>query len=105
MVNIPLIVAAGSLFTLISGAPVSSSHSSAHRHTERHAHHALSFAKRSYNVLGGSGKAADGWPSHENWWPEFDKMCVPILGNLRLFTVLCCILTAKCTGSRPTVKT
>ncbi|OJI99639.1 hypothetical protein ASPVEDRAFT_81235 [Aspergillus versicolor CBS 583.65] len=74
MVNIPLIVAAGSLFTLISGAPVSSSHSGAHRHTERHAHHAPSFAKRSYNVLGGSGKAADGWPSHDNWWPEFEKM-------------------------------
>lgn len=73
MLTIPLLLAAGSLSTLIAGSPVPSDHSSAHRHAERHSHlhHSL---KRNYNVLGGNGKESDGWPSHANWWPAFEKM-------------------------------
>jgi hypothetical protein len=36
----------------------------------------LSLNKRTtvYNVLGGAGKLAQGWPSLDAWWPSFDEM-------------------------------
>ncbi|KAL4995222.1 hypothetical protein BDV10DRAFT_175162 [Aspergillus recurvatus] len=77
MLSLPLILAAGSLVTLIAGAPVPSSPLSGHRHAERHSHslsHAHSFEKRTYNVLGGNGKVVAGWPAHDNWWPDFEEM-------------------------------
>ncbi|KAL4733614.1 hypothetical protein BDV11DRAFT_199739 [Aspergillus similis] len=77
MLSLPLILAAGSLSTLIAGAPVPSSPLSGHRHAERHSHalsHARSLEKRTYNVLGGDGKVAAGWPDYDNWWPDFDEM-------------------------------
>ncbi|KAL4928112.1 LysM peptidoglycan-binding domain-containing protein [Aspergillus undulatus] len=76
MINTPLIaLAAGSLATLIQAAPTTAPLS--HRHSNRAAHahaHSVHHFKRTYNVLGGTGKVAEGWPDHSNWWPSFDEM-------------------------------
>ncbi|KAI9374438.1 hypothetical protein BJX61DRAFT_301949 [Aspergillus egyptiacus] len=74
MLAIPLILlAAGSLPSLITGAPIPSSPwSTIHTKTEETASHSLT--KRAYNVLGGQGKIAEGWPSLDQWWPDFDDM-------------------------------
>ncbi|KAL3472387.1 hypothetical protein BJX99DRAFT_235667 [Aspergillus californicus] len=64
MYSIPLILlAAGSLPSFITGAPIPSSPSSASHLTAR-----------TYNVLGGNGKTAEGWPANDHWWPDFDEM-------------------------------
>ncbi|KAJ0419508.1 hypothetical protein BJY00DRAFT_285796 [Aspergillus carlsbadensis] len=78
MLNIPFILlAAGSLPTLIAGAPIPSSPLGAvHPEEAVSFTPSLSLNKRTtvYNVLGGNGKLAHGWPSLDAWWPSFDEM-------------------------------
>ncbi|KAL4962737.1 uncharacterized protein BDV14DRAFT_177861 [Aspergillus stella-maris] len=80
MITTPLIaLAAGSLATLIQAAPTSGAHTHnglSHAHANAHSLRSLSLShsKRAYNVLGGNGKVAEGWPDHANWWPSFDEM-------------------------------
>ncbi|KAL2788171.1 hypothetical protein BJX66DRAFT_352925 [Aspergillus keveii] len=79
MLNIPsILLAAGSLATLIAGAPIPSSPLSAARTEEAVTAFSpsLSLNKRTtvYNVLGGNGKTVAGWPSIDAWWPTFDEM-------------------------------
>ncbi|KAL3465735.1 hypothetical protein BJX64DRAFT_252330 [Aspergillus heterothallicus] len=78
MLNIPfLILAAGSLSTLIAGAPIPSSPLSVAQPEEAAPFKpSLSLNKRTtiYNVLGGDGKIAVGWPGLDAWWPTFDEM-------------------------------
>ncbi|KAL4913991.1 hypothetical protein BDW62DRAFT_191410 [Aspergillus aurantiobrunneus] len=75
MLAISLILAAGSLFTLSAGAPVPDAPSSGHRHLSLAHAHAHSLSKRAtYNVFGGAGQVAEGWPANDNWWPSFDDM-------------------------------
>ncbi|KAL2867431.1 LysM peptidoglycan-binding domain-containing protein [Aspergillus lucknowensis] len=74
MLTVPLILAAGSLSTLVVGAPVLSSPLSVRHSHSHHLVHSHSLAKRTYNVLGGAGKVAEGWPSLDHWWPDFDEM-------------------------------
>ncbi|CRG89961.1 hypothetical protein PISL3812_07001 [Talaromyces islandicus] len=69
---IPFILAAGSLPSLISGAPVPSLLSRDVAGATVH-----SFAARdssAYTVFGGNGEVSDGWPSIENWLSSFDEM-------------------------------
>ncbi|KAL2832743.1 hypothetical protein BJY01DRAFT_99618 [Aspergillus pseudoustus] len=78
MLNIPFILlAAGSLSTLIAGAPIPSSPLSVAQPEEAASFKpSLSLNKRTtlYNILGGDGKVAVGWPTLDNWWPTFDEM-------------------------------
>jgi hypothetical protein len=70
---IPFILAAGSLPSLISGAPVPYLHS----RDVAGATTVHSFAERSssaYTVFGGNGQVSDGWPSIDNWLSSFDDM-------------------------------
>ncbi|KAL4937719.1 hypothetical protein BDV06DRAFT_202312 [Aspergillus oleicola] len=78
MFTTPLIaLAAGSLATLIQAAPTPGAHRHdglSHAHSNAHSARSLTHSKRAYNVLGGNGKVAAGWPDHANWWPSFDEM-------------------------------
>ncbi|KAL4955801.1 hypothetical protein BDW69DRAFT_159902 [Aspergillus filifer] len=80
MITTPLIaLAAGSLATLIQAAPTPGAHRHdglSHAHANAHSLRSLSssHSKRTYNVLGGNGKVAEGWPDHANWWPSFEEM-------------------------------
>ncbi|KKK15187.1 hypothetical protein P175DRAFT_0484891 [Aspergillus ochraceoroseus IBT 24754] len=70
MLTIPFILAAGSLPTLIFGAPIPSSpFSKSAAEVSTH-----SFPKRAYSVLGGTGAVSDGWPSMEDWYSSFEEM-------------------------------
>jgi len=73
MFVIPLILAAGSLPSLISGAPVPSFLSnlvtggtSTHSLQER--------SGNTYTVYGGTGEVSDGWPSTSDWISSFEAM-------------------------------
>ena len=67
-----LILAAGSLSTLVFGAPIPFTHSS--NSTAAYIH---SFAKQSadtYTTYGGNGDVSQGWPAQNCWVSSFDTM-------------------------------
>ncbi|TVY71428.1 hypothetical protein LSUE1_G009850, partial [Lachnellula suecica] len=73
MFFLPLILAAGSFTTLISGAPVPSFLSNVVARVTS----SLSLEERStssYTVFGGTGELSDGWPSSGSWVSSFDTM-------------------------------
>ncbi|OCL09298.1 carbohydrate-binding module family 50 protein [Glonium stellatum] len=72
MLVIPLILAAGSLSTLVFGAPVPSTHSS--RNTAASIHSLVERSADSYTVYGGNGDVSEGWPSQSSWVSSFDTL-------------------------------
>jgi hypothetical protein len=74
MLSIPLILAAGSLPTLISGLP-GPSFLSGIVETVKHSHFLQGReSATSYNVFGGDGSTTDGWPAISDWVSSFDTM-------------------------------
>lgn len=72
----PLIFAAGSIFTLISGAPVPSLPS---RRSATDVTSSPLDARQSivdYIVFGGDGDTSAGWPSQDDWVSDFDTLYV-----------------------------
>jgi len=74
MLSVPLVLAAGSLPTLISGLPVPSFLSGIVE-TVKHSHFLEGReSATSYNVFGGDGSTTDGWPAISDWVSSFDTM-------------------------------
>ncbi|TVY47411.1 LysM domain-containing protein [Lachnellula occidentalis] len=84
MFFLPLILAAGSFSTLISGAPVSSFLSNVVSHRAPHSHrasHSLK-ARSGYSIFGGTGEVSDGWPSTSSWL-SFDTLFTANEDNIK----------------------
>ncbi|PSS16958.1 hypothetical protein M430DRAFT_19925 [Amorphotheca resinae ATCC 22711] len=75
MFVLPLILAAGSLSTLTSGAPVSPFSGLLRRAASSHSLQGRAPSDpTSYTVYGGSGEVSDGWPDQSDWFPSLDAM-------------------------------
>ena len=72
MLVIPLILAAGSLSTLVFGAPVPFTHSS--RSTAASIHSLVERSADIYTVYEGNGDVSQGWPTQSSWVSNFDTM-------------------------------
>ncbi|PMD28204.1 carbohydrate-binding module family 50 protein [Hyaloscypha hepaticicola] len=84
MFVIPLLLAAGSLPTLISGAPVPSLLSNL---VSRITSSPLEERAFQYTLYGGTGTVADGWPAQSQWVPDFTTM----------FNMNKAVMSASCT--------
>jgi len=74
MFTLRLILAAGSLSTLISGAPVPSIPSDVTQVTATHFSKVRRSAGTYMTTFGGNGAVAAGWPSQNQWVSSFDTM-------------------------------
>ncbi|KAH8593948.1 hypothetical protein B0O99DRAFT_626495 [Bisporella sp. PMI_857] len=72
MFTLRLILAAGCLSTLISGAPLPHSLLSVAKHASRHLVERAT--ANTYTVFGGTGDLTDGWPAQSSWISSFDDM-------------------------------
>jgi len=72
MFVIPLLLAAGSFPTLISGAPVSSFFS--HLITREPSNPLQERSAFQYTLYGGTGSPTEGWPTMNNWVSDFTTM-------------------------------
>jgi hypothetical protein len=72
MLVILLILAAGSLSTLVFGAPIPFTRSS--RSTAASIHSWVKQSADKYTVYGGNGDVSQGWPAQSSWVSSFDTM-------------------------------
>jgi hypothetical protein len=74
MLYVPLLLAAGSLPTIVSGLPVPSFLSGIVE-TIQHSHFLEGReSATSYAVFGGNGETSSGWPAMSDWVSSFDTM-------------------------------
>jgi hypothetical protein len=67
-----LILAAGSLSTLVFGAPIPFTHSS--NSTAASIHSLVKQSADTYTIYGGNGDVSQGWPAQNCWVSSFDTM-------------------------------